>query len=146
MKTVYCIALIGGITGSLWFHDKAMRDAALGTNAVEREVPFKLNVPESASDELITEMVDTAETLDNYVPEIGGATDNEQRILQELRDERDAWMQAHADLNTQVEWMRERQYLKQVECLTLARDHAGRLRQHTEEMYNTVYATINPKG
>lgn len=73
-------------------------------------------------------------------------TYNEQQILQELRGERNAWMQAKEDLITQIRWMQENGHNKQAECLKLARDHAKLMEQHAEKMYNDVYAIINPAG
>lgn len=70
MKNIYCIALAGeGTTGSLWFFDKAKRDASLGTNAADQEIPFTLKVEDGLSDEEIEHLVDEAETLDAYMPD-----------------------------------------------------------------------------
>ena len=67
MKTVYCIALEGNaITGSEWRASKADRDAILGTLGAEIEICFELEVPNNATPEQITNLVDEAAWLQTY--------------------------------------------------------------------------------
>ncbi|MDP2000131.1 MAG: hypothetical protein Q8K22_11140 [Rhodoferax sp.] len=67
-KTVYCIALEGEqVTGSLWYHHKSGRDSIIGATGAEFDVPFILDVPEIATHDEITDLVDQAAWNKTYL-------------------------------------------------------------------------------
>lgn len=67
-KTVYCIALEGDqVTGALWYHLKSGRDSVMGATGAELDVPFTLDVPEIATHDEITNLVDQAAWNKSYL-------------------------------------------------------------------------------
>lgn len=53
-KTVYCIALRGKVIGSDWYDTESERNKAMATVT---GLPFEMEVPDSANDDEITELV-----------------------------------------------------------------------------------------
>jgi hypothetical protein len=62
MKSVHCVALKGDQAGGgvAWYGTEEARNAALGSTGAMEEIPFALSVPVNASDDEITELVDSA--------------------------------------------------------------------------------------
>lgn len=71
MKTVYCIAFddwaVGGVD---WYYDQHERDAAMTNYSQDSSATaFTMGVPDDASDDEITDLVDDAAWNKEYKPD-----------------------------------------------------------------------------
>lgn len=72
MKTVYCIALEGNaVTGVDWYDTDEAREKAKAKTGAEQEIYFTLEVPDEASDDEITDLVDDAAWNKTYEQKAG---------------------------------------------------------------------------